>query len=187
MKRCIIILTCMSLVLASLACTIFVGGPDLPAQPIPVSADAVTSLGDQVKAAVDAGAQSGQLSLTITEPQLTSLLAFKLQSDPNPFITDPQVYLRNGQVQIYGKAHQGYFEANVGIVVAASVDDQGQPKVDVVSTDFGPFPAPQGLNEAISAMVQEAFSGSLGPVFTGFRLEAITIGDGVMLLTGRVK
>ena len=45
----------------------------------------------------------GIVTLNITEPQITSILAFRLQSDPNmqtdkkPFITDPQVYLRDGR------------------------------------------------------------------------------------------
>jgi urease alpha subunit len=187
MKRLPILISMLSLILGSLACTIFIGGPDIPNEPIPISTEAVTSLKDQVKVAVDAGTQSGQLSLTITESQLTSLLASRLQSESDPFITDPQVYLREGQIRIFGKAHQGYFEANVGIVVAASVDDQGQPKIEVISADFGPMPAPQGINEAISALIQEAFGGALGPVFTGFRVEAITVSDGVMLVTGRIK
>jgi hypothetical protein len=59
--------------------------------------------------------------------------------------------------------------------------------MEVVSTDFGPFPAPEGLNSAISAMVAEAYTGSLGPMATGFRLESITIADGSMTLSGRIK
>jgi hypothetical protein len=70
---------------------------------------------------------------------------------------------------------------NVGVDVA------GQPRLEIASADFGPFPAPQGLNNAISALIAEAYTGSLGPVATGFRLESISIADGVMTLTGRVK
>jgi hypothetical protein len=53
--------------------------------------------------------------------------------------------------------------------------------------DFGPFPAPEGLNSTVSAFVQEAFTGALGPAAIGFRLETVTIADGVMTLTGRIK
>jgi hypothetical protein len=67
------------------------------------------------------------------------------------------------------------------------VNDAGLPKIEVISADFGPFPAPQGVNEAISAIVAEAFTGSFGPAATGLRLETITIADGVMTLTGRLK
>ena len=90
-------------------------------------------------------------------------------------------------MQIFGKAQQGMFNANVSVTMNVSVDDQGKPKIEITQADFGPLPTPQGLNDAVSTMVQEAFTGSLGPVATGFRLESITIADGVMTVMGRTK
>jgi hypothetical protein len=59
--------------------------------------------------------------------------------------------------------------------------------MQVLSADFGPFDAPEGLNEAISKLINEAYTGSFGPVATGFRLEAISIADGMMTVTGQIK
>jgi hypothetical protein len=177
----------LGLALSSIACTIFAGGPAYPETRVPVSTESASSLEEQVRAAQTAAAQNGSLVMTISESQLTSLIAAKLAEDPSPLLTDPQVLLRDGQIQIYGKASQGPLQVNVRIVISASVDANGQPAISVVSTDFGPLPAPEGLNKTISAMVQEAFTGALGPAATGFRLESITIADGVMTLVGRVK
>lgn len=185
----------LSLVLTSLACVVFVGGPDysnLP--PIPVSADAAASIKEEVRRAVEAAADTGVITVNLTEPQITSYLAARLQTDPSlqqsdkkPLITDPQVYLRDGQMQIYGKTQQGLFTANIGIIVNMGVDANGQPQIDVASADFGPFPAPKGLKDAITAMVKEAYTGSLGPVATGLRIESISIANGVMTVTGRIR
>jgi hypothetical protein len=185
----------LTLILTSLACTVFVGGPDysdLPA--IPVSADAIQSMQDEVKRAFEEGALTGTITLNFTETQITSYLAARLKSDPSmqqdnkePFITDPQVYLRDGQMKIYGKTKQGMFTANIGIIVNVGVDENGLPKIDIASADFGPLPAPKGLTNAIAAMVREAYTGSLGPVATGLRIDSITIADGVMTITGRVR
>lgn len=185
----------LSLVLTSLACVVFVGGPDysnLP--PIPVSADAAASIKDEIKRAVEAAADTGVITVNLTEPQITSYLATRLQTDPSlqqsdkkPLITDPQVYLRDGQMQIYGKTQQGMFTANIGILVNMGVDANGQPQIEVASADFGPFPAPEGLKDAITAMVKEAYTGSLGPVATGLRIESIAIANGVMTVTGRIR
>jgi hypothetical protein len=185
----------LSLVLTSLACVVFVGGPDysnLP--PIPVSADAAASIQDEIKRAVEAAADTGVITGNLTEPQITSYLATRLQTDPTlqqsdkkPLITDPQVYLRDGQMQIYGKTQQGLFTANIGILVNMGVDANGQPQIDVASADFGPFDAPAGLRDAITAMVKEAYTGSLGPVATGLRIESISIANGVMTVTGRIR
>lgn len=184
-----------TLILTSLACTIFVGGPDYSTlAPIPVSAEAVESIKEEMRRAFEAGLETGVVTFNLTEPQITSYLAFRLQTDPTlqqtdntPLITNPQVYLRDGQMQIYGKTQQGIFAANIGIIVSVGVDEAGQPKIEIVSADFGPFPAPEGLKDAISAIIREAYTGSLGPVATGLRIDTIVIANGVMTITGRIR
>jgi hypothetical protein len=177
----------LTLALASLACTIFIGGPDYPANPIPYSQQAVDVFNQQVHDAFAVGAETGSLNLQINEEQLTSYLALKLQEQANPLFTDPQILLRDGQMQIFGKVQRGYFLANMAIILSVGVDEAGQPKIEVISADFGPFPTPEGLNAAISTLVREAFTGSIGPAAIGLRLDSITIADGVMTLTGRIK
>lgn len=185
----------LSLILTSLACTIFVGGPDYSSlPPIPVSAEAAESIKEELRRAIEAGAQTGVITINLTEPQITSYLAARMQTDPSlqqsdkkPLIVDPQVYLRDGQMQIYGKTQQGIFAANIGIVVTVGVDANGEPLIEVTSADFGPFPAPKGLKDAITAMVREAYTGSLGPVATGLRIESISTANGVMTITGRIR
>jgi hypothetical protein len=177
-----------TLVLASLACTIFVGGPDYPAQTIPASPDEVTNMQNQISDALAAGAESGVITLQITESQLTSYMTVKMQEKENPPFTDPQVLLQNGQMQIYGKIARGVFTANMLITMNVGIDQTtGMPTITITAADFGPFPAPEGLNSAVSTVIQEAFTGSFGPVATGLRIESISIADGVMTLVGRIK
>ena len=184
-----------SLILTSIACTIFVGGPDYSTLPsIPVSTEAVESIKEEMKRAFDAGLETGVVTFNLTEPQITSFLALRLQTDQalqqtdkTPLISNPQVYLRDGQMQIYGKTQQGIFAANIGIIVSVGVDEAGQPKIEIVSADFGPFPAPEGLKDAITVIIKEAYTGSLGPVATGLRIQTITIANGVMTITGRIR
>lgn len=184
----------ITLILTSLACTVFVGGPDYSnLDPIPVSTEAAQSLKDGIKKSFEDGLLTGVVTIGITEPQITSYLALRMQTDSNlqqnsqPLITDPQVYLRDGQMKIYGKTQQGMFAANIGIIVNVGVDDLGNPKIEIASADFGPFPAPQGINEAITAMIEEAYTGPIGPVATGLRIETITITNGAMIITGRIR
>jgi hypothetical protein len=177
----------LALTLATLACMINIGGPAYPTPAIPVSTEAVASLDQAIQTAVAAGAGSGEMTLVITEAQLTSYLAFKLQQQSSPFITNPQVYLRDGQIQIYGTATQGNFQATVNFILTAGVDEQGQLTIALTSADFGPLPVPAGLKEAATAIIKEAYTGSLGPVATGFRLDSIQIADGAMVIVGRMK
>ena len=182
-----ILLFLVALLLSSLACTMFVGGPDYEEGAIPVSAEAVESLRSQLEAAALAGAQSGTITLQINEEQITSYIAFKLAAQSDPALQNPQVYLRNGQMQLYGKVVRGYFVANVLVMLNVSVDELGQPKIEIASADFGPLPAPEGLKQSLTALLTEAYTGSLGPVATGFRLETISIADGLMTITGRIR
>jgi hypothetical protein len=175
------------LVLGVIACTINVGGPTYPDQQIPISTEAVGEFQSAMQTAVTEGAESGQVTLVISESQLTSYLAYRLQAQSKPLFTDPQVFLRNGEIQIYGTAHQGYLEATITIVVTAGVDEQGQLKIVLTSADFGPLPIPNGLRDAVTASIQEAYTGAIGPAATGFRLESITISDGVMTIVGLTK
>jgi hypothetical protein len=182
-----IYLSLIGLILASLACSIFIGGPEYPANPVPYSPTAVESFNNQLNDAMLSATQTGVVSVQFTEEQITSFLILKMQEQDNPPFTDPQVLLRNNQMQILGKMKRGIFAANISIILNVSVDESGLPKIEVASADFGPFPAPEGLNSAISALTEEAFTGSFGPAAIGIRLESITIADGVMTLTGRIK
>lgn len=184
----------LTLILTSLACNINVGGPDYSdLAPIPVSDSEADALKEQIKRAFEDAAITGTITFTISEAQITSVLAQRLQTDPSlqqeqkPIITDPQVYLRDGQMKIYGKTQQGMFTANIGIIINISADANGKPVIEIASADFGPFPAPEGLKDTITAMIAEAYTGSLGPAATGLRIETITIADGVMTVSGRVR
>jgi uncharacterized protein YpmS len=175
------------LIAGMLACTINVGGPTYPDQHIPISTEAVGEFQSAMQTAVVAGAETGQVTLVFTEPQLTSYLANKLQAQSKPLFTDPQVYLRDGQIQVYGTAQQGDFVATAEIVVTAGVDEQGQLKIELTSADFGPLPVPAGLASLVSSTIQEAYTGAIGPAAVGFRLESIAIANGTMTITGRTK
>ena len=182
-----ILLTLFALLFATLACTMNIGGPDYPETAIPVSQEAVQGMQDQFKSAFETAATSGNVILTITEEQITSVLHYRFAEQVNPLITEPQVLLRNGTMDIYGKATQGYFVANVKISVKVGADAEGQPLIEIISSNFGPLPTPEGINTTLSVIIKEAYTGAVGPVATGFRIEQIGIRDGFMVMAGKVK
>ena len=175
------------LLMSILACTINIGGPKYPDQPVPISTVAVGELQSAAQTAVAAGQASGQVTLVISESQLTSYLVAYLQTQAQPLFTSPRVYLQDGQIQIYGIARQGFFQANIKIVVTTGIDEQGRLKIELTSADFGPLLVPAGLDEAVTAVLQETLIGAIGPAAIGFRLENITVADGKMTIFGRIK
>jgi hypothetical protein len=177
----------LTLILGILACVINVGGPSYPEQHIPVSSEAAGELQSAIQTAAAAGDTSGKRTLIITEPQLTSYLAARLETQAQPLFINPQVYLQDGQIQIYGTAQQGYLQAYIKIVVTAGIDELGQPEIELTSADFGPLPVPAGLKDVITTAIQEAYTGAIGPSATGFRLENITVANGTMTIAGRTR
>jgi hypothetical protein len=84
LKTFVLPLFLLSLVLTSLACSISVGGPDYSSLPrIPVSAEAAESIKEELRRAFEAGAETGVVTINITEPQITSYLAARMQTDPS--------------------------------------------------------------------------------------------------------
>lgn len=181
-NKAFLLLVAGTLAAAILACTINVGGPDYPPETIPVSTEAVGEMHNAIQTAVAAGAESGQVTIIISEVQLTSYLNYKFT-----LLHDPQVFLRNNQIQIYGTARSGYLEATARVVMAPAIDDNGKLYLELVAADFGPLPVPDGLREAVTAIITEAYTGSLGPAATGFRLRTIIVAEGYMLLIGDIR
>ncbi len=175
------------LLLAILACTMNLGGPAYPTTAIPVSTEAMGELQSSLETAFADGAVSGEVTLIFTEPQLTSYLAYKLQAQSQPFITNPQVYLRDGELQVYGTARKGYFEATALIILSAGVNELGQLMIELKSANFGPLPIPNGIKDIITATIKEVYTGALGPVASGFKLNSVSITDGEMTIVGFMK
>ena len=175
------------LLLAALACEVNVGGPEHPYPPVPVSTDAVGTLKETWTQAFEDLDGDGSITITLTESQLTSLVAAQLDTQEDPLFTDPQVYLRDGEILIFGIAHRGALTARTRMVLSVQIDENGGPQFALSAADFGPWPVPDGLLDGVSGLIDEAFTGQFGPVATGLRIEGILIQDGYMAITGRIK
>jgi hypothetical protein len=187
------------------ACTFNAGGPKYPQASILVSPESAQSLQQAVTEAAAQGALAGEFSLTITETQLTSYLVFNLAGStepaaagevaeqPNPqeqmvsVVSKPQVYLQDGQIQLYGTLQSGFVFATGRMVLNAAPDTQGNLKIELTEMDFGSLPLPDGLKSTVSSALTDSINGAFGPITTRFRIESLTIADGAMILTGRTR
>jgi hypothetical protein len=181
------ILPLILLPLASIACQLDVGGPQSPWPPIAPSADAAGDMANEWQSAFAAAANSGQVTLLLDESQLTSFLTGKLDSRTDPVIEQPQVYLRDDSLQIFGRTRQGPLLANIRIILQPELDAKGGLAFKVVSADFGPFPAPAAMKSGLSGLITETLSGTLGSLATGIHITTVAIADGQMAIVGDVR
>lgn len=177
----------LALGIGTLACTLDVGGPAAPGDPIPTSEAAAQEVLDAWKSAAEAAVSAGEVRLLINESQLTSLVAARLAEKDDPVLRDPQVYLRQGQLQIYGTVQQGPLQGNVLLSITPRLNADGTLAFDLTSADLGPVPVPEGVKDSLSAVITEALAGPIGSLATGLRVTSIAIENGELALVGELR
>jgi hypothetical protein len=175
------------LLLALLACRLNLGGPAAPSPRIPVSTEAVTQVQSALDTAAAEAAQTGKATIQLTEAQVTSYLAAQLAQQSEPMFSDPQVLLRDQEVQVYGVVDQSVITAKIKIVLTMGVDPEGYPKIDLASANFGPLPVPQGLRETITNSIRQAYLSALGQAASSFHLDGISVENGSITASGHIK
>lgn len=182
-----ILLVFAILSLVALGCRLSVGGPKAPETPEPVTTEAVEQMEENLSEALQSAQQTKTFTYSITENQLNSYLSFQLEEMQDPPLTDPQVVIKNGQIEIYGTVQSGALSGQVMIVVSASVDDQGQPDVNLLSAKIGPLPVPASLLERYADTIDSLVKQNIRRISSDARLTAIEFGDGVLTIKAEVQ
>lgn len=187
MKRNLRIWTMLlALALAGLACDLAVGGPTPPGSPIPVSTEAAGQLTELWKNAI-ASAGGGDVSVIVTEEQITSYLDLKLSQQTDPPLKNVQVYLRDSKIQIYGTAKAGTISTTALVSLAVTITPEGNAQFSVEKADFGPVPVPKELLTKLSSALNEALTGQIGSLATGIKIKSVLIADGNMGIVGAIR
>ena len=173
--------------LAVLACSpsFGLGAPTPPASPIPVSSEAAGQV-DGLWATAVAGANDGQVTLVVTEAQLTSYVALKLTNKADAPITDPQIFLRNGKLVLYGKIKANNITLPAALTLSVVPTASGIVSVTIDNAEVGPLPLPSSLRETLADNINQLIAQNAGSGDTGFKVAEIVIGDGKLTVTGKL-
>jgi hypothetical protein len=180
-------LTLISLAMAMLACMIDIGGPAPPGPTIPIEESSAEQVRQTWQSAIQGAALDGEVRVLLNERQLTGFLAARFESNQHPLLSDPQVYLRQGAIQIYGTVQRSILSGSILVSVRPEVTEEGEIRFDVSEANIGPVPAPAALRDTISALLTEAFTGSVGTLATGIRITSLVIADGEMAIVGELR
>jgi hypothetical protein len=173
----------LAIAAAMIACSM-PSGPERPPTPVPLTTEEIQQFEGDLQATLANPAPSGEVTVTITEQQLHSYLIAKLAEDPNLPITNPQVALADGQVEVYGNVNQSGVTANLQVVLKPRIDENGSPKLDVTSINLGPFPVPDTLKERVQAMADDALADSLASAEGRFQVTNVVVTDEAVTITG---
>lgn len=174
-----------SLFLATLACQIDVGGPE-PPYPLITADDQADDVTDLWQSALESALDSGEVMLVLDENQLNTFVAKRLAAEDS-LLHEPQVFLRQNAIQVYGYVIQGIIRANIHLSISPILDQEGRISFELTSASVGPVPVPEAVKNTISAILTEAFTGTLGSFATGIRISSLVINDGQLAIVGELR
>jgi hypothetical protein len=186
-KKLNAILALTVVLMATLACQINLGGPVPPNETTFINATGAPDLESAWKGAVANAAGSGEIMVILNEAQLSAFLQERLAEQEQPLLQNPEIYLRDHAIHIYGLAERGLFKANAYVSVKPIVDTDGEIAFELIAAEFGPVPAPEVLKNTVSAILTEAFSGTVGTLATGIRITTLAISEGQMAIVGTLR
>ncbi len=185
MKKMITFL--LLLILTSLACSLpFRGSATVEPTSIPVSTAAAGEVEDQMATAAAELEVNGQVSVILTDTQLTSYIAQKLALNEDSPLTNPQVILQNGQIEVTGKATIGILTAPATIILEPYAN-QGNLGITIKEAKLGSVPLPQSTLDSISQTLNENLNDLITIRGDKFYLETIAISDGSLTLSGHLQ
>jgi hypothetical protein len=114
-------------------------------------------------------------------------VALKLQETGDQTITNPQIYLRDGKIQVIGNVNRDDLTATAEVVVAVGVDSSGQANFDIESAKLGPFPLPENLISQLETRLNLIFQQQIASLAPNMVIESIQIADGQMTIEGRQR
>lgn len=175
------------LVLSSLACNLGFGRQVTPEPLVPLVSEDIEGVAESSAEPFQDAKSSEAIILEVSETQLTVLLTDELRNLVGDQITNLQVYLRDGQIQIFGDLDNQGITAPVKVVIEVSVDLAGRPNLEVVSSSVGPFPVPGDLISEVESMMNKAFQEKIQSLAPNLHIEDIDIENGKMTIRGRTK
>lgn len=174
------------LILSGLACKLDVGGPLPPYDPVPVSTEAAEEL-EKIVQSIEPRHSSSNLAFTLTETQVSSFLVELLNNRAGFTFSDPQVYFRNQQVEIYGRIEHQYISADTCWIFRFLPGEDGSMKVYLVYGEIGMFRLPNEWLNGISGAIQEGIKIAQlikGTFSSAIMIETIDISNGMITVTG---
>lgn len=183
----IALITLLVLSIVSLACNLPLLGEAPPTPSVSNLTPAANSW-DELKFEQVEGEEENELvKLFLDESHITEIVASELQDLEGASIRDVQVFLREGQVQVFGNAQVQGISADSRIILTPQVDLMGKPHFEIVSAHYSLFPLPDDIIANLQVSINQTLISYLEPMISGISVTKISISEGLMTITGREK
>lgn len=142
--------------------------------------------GAETKAALQkALPQPGSLSsTTLSEMQATSWLAMEMKNNPDLPLSDVQVYLRDGKIQIWGMVSGSKNSTAALIVGNLEIDANKNPKIEIESIQIGTQNIPDMLVSQTETWLNQMLTEQINQHVPGLEIMNININSGLITISG---
>ncbi|MGC9333921.1 MAG: hypothetical protein ACP5JJ_07230 [Anaerolineae bacterium] len=135
-------------------CNLLSNNKPTPPHAIAVSTESAAQLESRIRQNLT-GVPGEQFILRMTDVEVTSLVATKLDTYAEPPLADPQIWFTNGKIYTTGRLVNVLpIKADLYIVSSACIAD-GKVALVVEKASAGSVPVPDGLLDTISQSVNE--------------------------------
>lgn len=177
------LLPMLLLLFVTVACRLSLGGKQAPADRTPVTPPVQA----QDWRTLLANAQPGDtIEITLTEADLTTLLARQAASLDNISITDPRVILTNGQIEVYGTAETSSISGNFQAVINVLVEN-GRARAEIETANVGSIPVPSSITERMTTTMNDALANATGTGPSRLYLNRVDQFEGYMTVLATVQ
>lgn len=158
------------------------GAPERPGEPI-IPSD---SAGAQAKTSLEeALPQPGSLNTaTLTEQQITSWLSIELKNSPDLPLSDVQIYLRNGTIQIWALVEGSVDKTSALAIGKINVDANGNPSFELESLQIGQQVIPAILLSQAETWLNQLLAEEINKQTPGLQIMNVNISSGVITISG---
>ena len=158
------------------------GAPERPGDPIMTSDNVAMEAKAMFANSIP---RPGSLSsATITEQQITSWLAMEMKNNPDLPLSEIQVYLRGGKVQIWGMVNGSTDATSALLTGIISINSNALPVFTLESMQIGQQAVPDILLSQAEAWLNETLAEKIHSEIPGLQLMNINVTNGLIMISG---
>lgn len=182
-SKTLIVMIALSVAVQACCCCTLLGGPQ-PPYTITHSEETLQRLQEQVNA-IETDT-NGNFSITVSEEEMTALAAQVLdEMEDGPPISDPQVFFRNGRVELYMTVHLSGSFSLPGMLAFIIDAQDGEFAVTIEELVVGPLPLPESITDAMTEALNEALTEGVPGDEDNVLITDVQIGDREMTIFGQ--
>jgi uncharacterized protein YpmS len=173
------------LVLSSVACGLPTNTIPPTPTPVPIDPAQADSFESQLATAAADLVAGNQVTLTVTEAQLAALIDRQLTQEQDALVTNPQVRLTDGRIEVSGQITLDQLTAQTSLVFEAFVSN-GRLQVRLLDAKLGALPVPDRFLSQINDAMNRNMDQMTSIDNRRIEVQSVSISGGVMTIVGQM-